>query len=220
MVENAPRKSSVPVWAYVVGALVLLVCLCGVAGTVGFFVLRDKVEDAVATDPAVARSSDPTLPWQQQLARINGVKVYAPDTLSRNHVAEDAAVYPQSPPVGGDHAQVWQNCQGAVYQVPVPDARAVHSLEHGAVWLAYRPDLDAAQVKTLSDKVAGRDYLLMSPYQGLDAAVSVQAWGYQLKVDSADDPRIDAFITAARINAGPEPGAPCAGGTTETGPVK
>ncbi|GHJ49480.1 membrane protein [Catellatospora sp. TT07R-123] len=219
MVENAPRKSPVPVWAYVVGALVLLLCLCGVAGVIGFVALRDKAEHG-ASATGTPGGGDPAVPWQEQLAGISGVQAYTPGALSRKHVAEDAATYPQSPPVGGDHADVWQNCQGTVYSAPLPNARAVHSLEHGAVWIAYRPDLDAAQVKKLSDRVAGHDYMLMSPYPGLDAAVSVQAWGYQLKVDSVDDPRIDAFVTAARINAGPEPGAPCAGGTTETGPLK
>ena len=38
----------------------------------------------------------------------------------------------------------------------------------------------------------------MSPYPGLDAPISLQAWGYQLKVDNADDPRIDDFIKALR----------------------
>jgi hypothetical protein len=57
----------------------------------------------------------------------------------------------------------------------------------------------------------------MSPYPGLDAPVSLQAWGYQLKLGAATDPRIDQFITALRIKAAPEPGAACSGGVTATG---
>ena len=55
---------------------------------------------------------------------------------SRNHVDQDID-YPQSPPIGGDHNPVWQNC--GVYRDPVLDEMAVHSLEHGAVWITYRP---------------------------------------------------------------------------------
>ena len=47
--------------------------------------------------------------------------------------------------------------------------------------------------------------MLMSPYPGLDAPISLQAWGYQLKVDNADDGRIDEFINALRKNATSEP---------------
>ena len=44
----------------------------------------------------------------------------------------------------------------------------------------------------------------MSPYEGLDKPISLQAWGYQLKVDNADDGRIDEFIKALRENASVE----------------
>ncbi len=56
--------------------------------------------------------------------------------LSRGHT--DAPVsYPQTPPVGGDHAPVWQNC--GFYGQAVLTGRGVHSMEHGAVWVTYRP---------------------------------------------------------------------------------
>ena len=48
----------------------------------------------------------------------------------------------------------------------------------------------------------------MSPFAGLDKPISLQAWGYQLKVDNASDGRIDEFIKALRVNATIEPGAP------------
>ena len=57
----------------------------------------------------------------------------------------------------------------------------------------------------------------MSPYRGPRQAVSLQAWGYQLKVDNADDGRIDEFIKALRLNASVEPGATCSSGITATG---
>src|SRR6266498_3919102 len=94
---------------------------------------------------------------------------------------------------------------------------AAHSMEHGAVWITYNPDkLSKDQVEVLAKKVRGQEYLLMSPYPGLDKAVSLQAWGYQLKVDKVDDGRIDQFIKLMRKSAGIET-AQCSGGITETG---
>jgi len=51
----------------------------------------------------------------------------------------------------------------------------------------------------------------MSPYAGLDSPISVQAWGHQLKVDSADDKRIKQFADFLTLNNEftPEPGASC-----------
>jgi hypothetical protein len=160
------------------------------------------------------------LSWEEQAAQIDGIVNYRqtdPEMLTRRHTEEPVA-YPVRPPVGGDHFPVWQNCQGDVYQAPIADETAVHSLEHGAVWITYRPDLPEEQIAALADRVRDNDKMLMSPYPALDAPISLQAWGYQLKVDDAADERIDAFIEALRVNASVE-GADitCAGGLTVTG---
>jgi len=117
--------------------------------------------------------------------------------------------YKQSPPVAGPHNFNWQRCQGDVYPAPIANEHAVHALEHGAVWITYRPDLPKDQVEKLAGKVRGNDFTFMSPYPSLDKPISLQAWGYQLKVDKADDGRIDDFIKALRQNATQEPGAAC-----------
>jgi hypothetical protein len=138
--------------------------------------------------------------------------------LARNHVATTVS-YPQSPPVGGKHNGVWENC--AVYTAAIANEHAVHSLEHGAVWVTYRPDLPAAQVATLAGKVQGNAYRLMSPYPNLKTAVSLQAWGRQIFVDSASDPKVDDFLSAyTQGPQAPEPGSSCSGGTSVTGPLQ
>ncbi|WP_155372364.1 DUF3105 domain-containing protein [Catellatospora vulcania] len=209
---SPPRRSAVPVWVWIAGGLAVLLCCClGVGGALFYYLRAGSVKpgDQVATAP--------TGTWQQQLAAIDGVRNYlAEGTLSQDH-APGAVVYPQQPPVGGQHNGTWQNCAGAVYDTAIASERAVHSLEHGAVWITYRPGLDSDEVQALAAKVSGRDYLMLSPFPGQDAPISLQAWGYQLKVNSAEDPRIDFFVNAARQNAAPEFGAPCSGGTRETG---
>ncbi|WP_427136256.1 DUF3105 domain-containing protein [Pseudarthrobacter sp. S9] len=140
---------------------------------------------------------------------IDGVQTYT--GLSRNHV-QDAVKYPQEPGVGGDHAPVWTNC--GVYTGPVNEQRAVHSLEHGAVWLTYKPDLPPAEITKLTDLAKNKPYLLLSPDNDQAGPVTATAWGVQLSVQDAGDPRIAAFIGAyAQSPKAPEPGAACTGGT-------
>ncbi|MDP9818375.1 DUF3105 domain-containing protein [Spirilliplanes yamanashiensis] len=160
-----------------------------------------------------------TRPWGDRLAEISGLtdyKAQKPAWLTQDH-KEGPLDYAVKPSVGGDHNGAWQNCTGDVYPAPIAAENATHSLEHGAVWVTYRPGLPAEQVRQLEERVRGKDYTLMSPQENTPGPISLQAWGYQLVVDSASDERIDTFLSAARINAGPEVGAPCSRGITDTG---
>ncbi|MBB2946260.1 hypothetical protein FB565_006018 [Actinoplanes lutulentus] len=161
-------------------------------------------------------------PWEEQVAAIDGVVDYRAQKNAaiddRTH-KEGPQTYVTNPPVGGAHNSTWQNCMGDVYTEPIANEHAVHSLEHGAVWVTYKQGLDAAQVEKLQAKVEGKEYTLMSPIANLDKNVSVQVWGYQLKVDSADDSRIDDFIRITRVKASMEPGAACSSGNTTSDPV-
>lgn len=140
--------------------------------------------------------------------KIPGIEHYA--NLSRNHKTTTVS-YPQSPPVGGDHSPVWADCTGTVYPSQIANENAVHTLEHGAVWITYKPGLPADQLDVLTKLVAGQQYTLLTPYAGLKTNVSMQAWGYQLFVDSATDPRVKQFISDLRLNQKntPELGASC-----------
>ena len=123
--------------------------------------------------------------------------------------------YDQTPPVGGAHNPVWQNC--GYYDKPVRDENAVHSLEHGAVWITYSPDLPQDQVTELQNTAQSQSYILVSPYPGLDSPVVASAWGKQVALDGADDPDLQSFIKAYRLGPQtPEPGAVCTGGTGAT----
>ena len=120
--------------------------------------------------------------------------------------------YAESPPVGGDHDGVWADCTGTVYDIDIRHENAVHSLEHGAVWITYNPDeLTTDGIATLSDLVDGTSGVMLSPYAGLDSPISLQSWNNQLKVDTADDPRIKQFTDFLTYNpdSTPEVGASC-----------
>ncbi len=139
---------------------------------------------------------------------ITGLQTFT--GLSRNHVTNPT--YKQVPPVGGDHLSVWQNC--GVYDQPINNGNGVHSMEHGTVWITYDPSLPAADVAKLAATAKGQPYVLVSPYPGLPAPVVASAWGYQVKLTGADDPRLEQFIrTFEQGPQTPEPGAACVGGT-------
>jgi hypothetical protein len=129
--------------------------------------------------------------------------------------------YAESPPIGGEHANQWADCTGTVYANPIRQENAVHALEHGAIWITYRPGLAADQVDALKKKVDGVEQMLMSPYPGLKSAISLQAWGHQVAVDNASDERIAEFIDDLRLNpvVAPEPNGSCVNPTFKTAPL-
>ncbi|HWC11334.1 MAG TPA: DUF3105 domain-containing protein [Acidimicrobiales bacterium] len=148
------------------------------------------------------------------LPDMSEVQTY--EGLSNLHVAGPVQ-YPQTPPVGGEHAPMWQNC--GFYREPVAPENAVHSMEHGAVWITYSPDLAASQVDILRDLAADQTHVLVSPFPGLPTPVVASAWGAQLRLPSAGDRRLRTFVDRYRQSSqAPEPGAACTGavGTPET----
>lgn len=193
--RGSSRRTPVPVkkpfpWGFVTGMVVLALALAGIlvyAATntgSGFRTATDRLDDG-----------------------IDGVTVT--DDASANHVP-GRVQYAVQPPNSGDHNPYPQTCQ--VYDAPVVPEHAVHSLEHGAAWVTYRPDLPADQVSVLKGLVEGDPYRMLSPFPGLSSPVSLQAWGRTLRVDSATDPRVREFLDG--YTNGPqarERGAACQG---------
>lgn len=122
--------------------------------------------------------------------------------------------YEEHPPMGGLHNPSWMNC--GIYDTQVEVEKAVHSMEHGAVWIAYQPDLASEQVEILRDAARGRRYTLLAPYMyvPLDAPIIAVAWGARLELQEASDPRLAQFLQKY-VNGPqtPEPGATCSGGS-------
>jgi hypothetical protein len=189
-VVTAPRRP----WGLIAASIAVV--LFAVAA-IGYAVVQaNRSEADEITDPS----------------QIDGLESY---DYSAGQTHTTAAVdYSESPPVGGEHEPPpnWADCTGTVYDVDIRHENAVHSLEHGAVWITYDPatvsDDDIATLTELVDGTSGR---MLSPYEGLDSPISVQSWNHQLKVDSATDPRIEQFAELFTYNADyyPEPGASC-----------
>ncbi|KOU55068.1 membrane protein [Streptomyces sp. MMG1533] len=144
----------------------------------------------------------------------DGVKTWK-GKLSQTHVTKTVK-YPTEPPVGGDHNQVWMNCNGDVYTKALNNMNAVHSLEHGAVWVTYTGKASKADVAALAAKVKATPYTLMSPDEDQADPIMLTAWGHQRTVTSADDPNVAKFFEKfVQGEQTPEPGAACTGGLSK-----
>jgi len=136
-----------------------------------------------------------------------------------NHVEEGAPLtYRNRPPSSGVHyGTLPQASEYRMYDQPLSPGRWVHMLEHGAVAVLYRPDLcDDSCVATLaavydsaprSNLVPVR-HLVITPYQNMDHAIAVVAWGYVDEMDTADKDRIlNAIKSKMDAPSAPERGA-------------
>lgn len=137
------------------------------------------------------------------------------DALTDYTLDEDYAG--EIPPAGGTHNNAWQNC--GVYDAPIPWQHAVHSLEHGAVWIAYRPDLPADQIEKLR-AFGDEEKLLVAPEPNLTSPIVLTSWNHQLTLDSYDDQTVKRYIRFYKNNAEftPELGASCSGANSTTRP--
>ncbi|MFD3556475.1 DUF3105 domain-containing protein [Streptomyces goshikiensis] len=184
--------------------LAITVSTAVVAGLVGFgaWVLIDQKQQE--KDDAAARK-----------APVRGEQDWDAKKLGRNHV-ETPVKYEMNPPVGGDHHPRWMNCNGDVYKNPVPEVNAVHSLEHGAVWVTYNEKAAKGDLDKLAETVGKTPYTLMSPVKEQTGAIMLSAWGKQLTVDNAADPRVAQFFTKyVQGPQTPEPGAACTNGVAD-----
>jgi hypothetical protein len=197
-------------WGLIITTAVVVLFAIGVVGVV---IATKKSDDTSATASkggqsvlASDRYRQPELP---AAAKITGV-TYHVEAL-HDHT-EGHVKYDVTPPIGGLHNGFWADCTGTVYSKAIANENAVHMLEHGAIWITYNAgQVKGAQLTKLKSYVSGINQLALSPYPGLKTPISLQAWGYQLKVDSASDPRIAQFISALKNNqkTTPEYGASC-----------
>jgi hypothetical protein len=142
--------------------------------------------------PADGEGPDPARPLPENPPQ--GIEVYPPTT---NRTVKGPIDYHRKPPTNGNHAPLWQNC--GYYPEPIQDRHAVHSMDHGVVWITYRPDLPQKQLETLRS-YANENYVIVSPYPGQNAPVIATSWRVQLDLDGADDPRLDQFVDEFKVS--------------------
>ncbi len=101
------------------------------------------------------------------------------EVLGRDHIprGSEHPAYNSNPPTSG-----WHDAEAAaekIYPEPILDEQAIHSLEHGRVWVTYRPEnVDEATRGELESVV--RPFLskaLLSPRPANDHALAAVSWG-------------------------------------------
>lgn len=203
--KTASRRAREVPWLTITAGVVIL----ALVGVLAYY-LVPQYQDRARAQQFVPTSDNP-----DPSSGIDGV-VTASYPSGQHVTGEQRVAYDKLPPFGGPHDQVWATCTGTVYPGAIRAETAVHSLEHGAVWVAYNPEtVPTDQVQVLKNKVSGKPYLMMSPVPGLPSPISVQSWGHQLALTGAEDKRIDQFISALRLNPNtyPEVGASCSTGS-------
>ena len=129
---------------------------------------------------------------------------------SRDHIAQGSKQHPpysSNPPTSGSHWPQPAKCQ--IYIDEIADEAAIHSLEHGAVWVSYKNKNDKNIVAKLADLVKGNsNKVLLSPRSKNDSAIAVVSWNRLLKLDDFDSRKITDLINNYKNNS-PEPFASC-----------
>lgn len=138
---------------------------------------------------------------------LSGVESFP--QMGRDHLAAGEAPpeYNSSPPTSGDHSPSPAQC--GIYADEVPDEVQVHNLEHGAVVIQYRPDLDPSEIEALEEYARTKaSHILVAPRAEMDDPVVVSSWTRLLRLPEVDIATIDAYYQQF-VFSGPEVGVSC-----------
>ncbi|WP_223691964.1 DUF3105 domain-containing protein [Leifsonia poae] len=233
-IRRAERASSRRKWSFAAagGVVAFLAVVAIIAVVVSGAPRSANAGEIIPQKPTGAVTVQQTPERVTDTSGIPGVLAWG--GLQNDHVTGPVD-YTVTPPVGGPHNPVWMNA--GVYDKPIPSERAVHNLEHGAVWITYQSDLAKNDIAALRRFVRaqsiipeptvapgqGNRYIDLSPWPNTDlpSQIVVSSWGHQLRLTSADDPRLQRFIDTFRHSRQytPEFGAAVDGVPTGTGGV-
>lgn len=160
-VEQAMQRGRKKKISWIVGIIAVVLL---VAGGVWRYVVRDAAE---------------------------GPGVFYPE-VGREHVplgTTPSKPYNSNPPSSGAHFNSPANW--GVYDYEAHDQIFLHNLEHGGVWIAYRPNVSQEVVRALQsivDDVGGAQSakIIMVPRPLNDTDIAIVAWSRVLKFDLVD----------------------------------
>lgn len=117
-----------------------------------------------------------------------------------------AHTYNSNPPTSGPHFA--KPADWGVYQEELPDEELVHNLEHGGVWVSYKPGIPEDIKKKLEGfyKKYGTK-VIVTPRAKNDADIALAVWTRLDKFSVSDfsEERVDSFIKKLRNRTAPEP---------------
>lgn len=126
------------------------------------------------------------------------------EIVGAEHLPGCTPSYNSNPPTSGCH-----DPQPATWGVhnEGKDEVFIHNLEHGGIWISYKPELDPAQIEQLKDFAKRYRKIIVAPRAQNDANIALVSWGRLQNLDQYDETAILRFIEA-NYNKAPEPGAP------------
>lgn len=114
----------------------------------------------------------------------------------QKHVAPGTTKYGgPEPPTSGDHTTPvpWQ-----AYDQEVPDENIIHNLEHGGIYISYRPDLPADQIakikglfsRPFSNQKFSPSKAVVAPRAANGSPIIMSSWSRNMKLDSFDEAKM------------------------------
>jgi hypothetical protein len=139
---------------------------------------------------------------QKQIENLPGQTF---ENQGQTHITEGSTDHPpynSNPPTSGWH---WpQPAPWGVYTTTQPDERMIHNLEHGGIWISYKPDkVDADTIAKLNDFAKRYQLIIVEPRANDEAPIVLAAWTHMLSMEQYDERAILEFIQAYH-NKGPE----------------
>lgn len=121
------------------------------------------------------------------------------------HVSQNSRVtYQSNPPTSGDH---WGTpLRDGIYDEEKPDEAVVHSMEHGRVWISYKPSISDELKNELLELLKSRSAIIVTPREANDTDIALAAWEHLDAFDveeTLDTKRILDFIKTY-LHKGPE----------------
>lgn len=142
--------------------------------------------------------------WNASIRSKNLPGEFIPDQ-GRRHVSDrNHEPYNSNPPTSGPHFP--QPAEWGVYKEEIPDEVLVHNLEHGGIWISYKPGLPEdiiAKLESFHEKYGRK--IIVAPRSANDSDIALAAWSRLDKFSASEysDERVEKFIRAYR-NRGPE----------------
>jgi hypothetical protein len=181
--------------------------------------LREEPEfcDPATSDPFAPVEPERSEPVSEEVLADSSCGAVAREFMieGASHVADCSPVsYGSNPPSSGTHYEHWASFR--VYDSPLPRGFWVHSMEHGAVVLAYsckdcedevegaKAFIDSLPVDPLCSSGSGPSRrIILTPDPLLETAWAAAAWGHTLTAECFEPEIFRAFVEA-HYGAGPE----------------
>ena len=113
------------------------------------------------------------------------------------------------PPTSGPHADP---VEWGAYTTEVSDVRAIHNLEHGGIYVSYRPDLPKDQLgklkKLLFAPFSDRDFqpkkIVLAPRAANKGPIILSSWRRSETLTKYDEQKIQDYVSR-NLGKSPEP---------------